>query len=197
MTLIYLVRHGETEQMAGISDVDNLTALGKKQGQALAKRFAKVRLDEIYASKQHRAHETAKLVRKKHPMIKFVVTSELKEIYAPIIGGTPARYCQERYPKDLARAKRVFKRFFKSEKKRILLVCHGNLIEYLLGEVLGLPLKKRHVLPVFPTSLSIVGVKKSDTDGKIKRGVLRFNDTTHLSEKLHKGAGFFGLPHLP
>ncbi|MBI4451065.1 histidine phosphatase family protein [Candidatus Woesearchaeota archaeon] len=195
MTLIYLVRHGETEQMAGISDVDNLTRLGKQQGRRLALRFAKARLDEIYASKQHRAHETAKLVRKNHPRIKFVVTPELREIYGPVIGSTPAHYRPERHPKDLARARRVFKRFFRPGKKRILLVCHGNLIGYLLGEVLGFPRKKRKVLPVFPTSLSIVGVKR--TAGKIRMGVLRFNDTTHLSERLQNGSGFFGLPHLP
>jgi len=190
MTFIYLVRHAETEGMAskGIIKSDKFTLRGREQAKALAKRLAHIRFDTIYSSTQHRAHKTAKLIRAKHPKTPFVITDELKEIYAPIVGG-PAKngIPIERLSNDLARAERVYNRFFKLGKKHLLLVCHGNLIRYLIARSFRKNLRKVP-LATFPTSVSIVWVKKF---GKDKESfVFCVNDTNHLPQNLAKGYDF-------
>ena len=52
--IFYYVRHGDP-----IYDPDSLTELGKKQAEALSKRFEKWGLDQIYASTSMRAQMTA------------------------------------------------------------------------------------------------------------------------------------------
>ena len=52
--IFYYVRHGDP-----IYDPDSLTELGHKQAEALAKRFTKYGLDQIYASTSERAKMTA------------------------------------------------------------------------------------------------------------------------------------------
>ncbi|MBQ7879429.1 MAG: histidine phosphatase family protein [Clostridia bacterium] len=52
--IFYFIRHGDP-----IYDPDSLTELGKKQAEALAKRFMLCGLDEIYASTSTRAWQTA------------------------------------------------------------------------------------------------------------------------------------------
>lgn len=190
MTLVYLVRHAETEGMAskGAIKSDQLTPRGKKQARALAQRFSHLRLDAIYSSIQHRAHETAKLVKKKHARVPFVVTRELREIYAPLIGGPPKYGTPpERLSTDRARAERVFKRFFKPGKKHILLVCHGNLIRYLLARAFRRNLRKVP-LATFPTSVSIVWIKR--WKGKTMMWIFCVNNIKHLSSNLAQGHDF-------
>lgn len=52
--IFYYVRHGDP-----IYNPDSLTPLGKRQAEALARRFSLCRLDEIYSSTSNRAIETA------------------------------------------------------------------------------------------------------------------------------------------
>ncbi len=52
--LIFYVRHGEP-----IYDPDQLTPLGEKQAESVAKRLARCGIDEIYASTSNRAKQTA------------------------------------------------------------------------------------------------------------------------------------------
>ncbi len=52
--LLFFVRHGDP-----IYEPDSLTALGKRQAEAVAKRLAVYGMDEIYASTSNRAYETA------------------------------------------------------------------------------------------------------------------------------------------
>ena len=62
MTTIYLIRHGEAEgniyrRLQGNYDSD-LTALGRRQVEALGKRFWDIPLDAVYSSDLYRAMET-------------------------------------------------------------------------------------------------------------------------------------------
>ena len=50
----FYIRHGEP-----IYNPDSLTELGKKQAEALARRFMNIGLDEVYSSTSHRAIQTA------------------------------------------------------------------------------------------------------------------------------------------
>lgn len=63
-TRVYLVRHGETEYnrnriMQGRKINASLNATGRRQADALGKRFESIPLDAVYASSLHRAVQTA------------------------------------------------------------------------------------------------------------------------------------------
>ena len=65
--LLYYVRHGDP-----IYDPDQLTPLGKRQAEAVARRLARYGLDEIYVSSSTRAKQTAAPtceILKKEPVI--------------------------------------------------------------------------------------------------------------------------------
>ena len=65
--LLYYIRHGDPTY-----DPDQLTPLGKRQAEAVARRLAQYGLDEIYVSSSNRAIETCKPtceILKKEPVI--------------------------------------------------------------------------------------------------------------------------------
>ena len=65
--LLYYVRHGDP-----IYDPDQLTPLGKRQAEAVARRLARYGLDEIYVSSSTRAKQTAAPtceILKKEPVV--------------------------------------------------------------------------------------------------------------------------------
>jgi probable phosphoglycerate mutase len=73
-TTLYLVRHGQTEyNRKGIVQgrcIDSvLNATGRQQAAALARRFANVALDAVYASTLRRARQTAEVVAERHPIL--------------------------------------------------------------------------------------------------------------------------------
>jgi uncharacterized phosphatase len=71
MTLIYIVRHGQTEWNAsgnkycGISDIE-LSETGKRQALKVASVLKDVEFSAAYSSSLCRAHETASLIAKEH-----------------------------------------------------------------------------------------------------------------------------------
>ena len=66
--LLFYVRHGDP-----IYDPDQLTPLGKRQAESVAKRLAMYGIDEIYSSTSNRAMETA------HPLCEYL-NKELKTL---------------------------------------------------------------------------------------------------------------------
>lgn len=195
MGIVYLVRHAETEKMAGINECsDALSPRGKKQAIALAQRFKHIPLDAVYSSELHRAHETAMNVITYHPGITCTVSKKLNEVDSTIVGGKKKHVTPGRPGKDIIRADSVFKRFFKCGNKRTLIVCHGNLIRYLIAKAFGENPKtffsKGAWIPTFPTSITIFRIKDS-RDNKIT--VFTLNDISHLSKSLRNGQDFPGF----
>lgn len=84
-TLIYFVRHGETEynrrrivQGRGIDSVLNET--GQRQAEALARRLATVPFEAIYASPLRRARQTADILARPHPQVPVAHLEDLEEM---------------------------------------------------------------------------------------------------------------------
>ena len=84
MTTIYLIRHAEAEgnlyRIAQGQHDSNLTDRGWRQVQALARRFAGIRVDAVYASDLYRTRATASAVYKPKGL-PLHLRKDLREIY--------------------------------------------------------------------------------------------------------------------
>lgn len=94
VTTLYLVRHGETDPnryriMQGRGVDAPLNATGRQQAEAVARRFADMSLDAIYASGLRRAVETAQMAHRYHPKVPFAQNPDLDEMAWGIYEGTP------------------------------------------------------------------------------------------------------------
>ena len=91
-TILYLVRHGETDYnrkriIQGRCINSNLNGTGQAQAKALAARFADVTLDAIYSSSLSRAQETAQFIARQHPGVVTYTLSDLEEMSWGIFEG--------------------------------------------------------------------------------------------------------------
>lgn len=93
-TLLYLVRHGETEynrrgivQGGGIDS--ELNATGYAQAEALADRLANESVDTIYASTLRRAKQTASVLATPHEPVSKTYLRDLDEMAWGVFEGEP------------------------------------------------------------------------------------------------------------
>ena len=175
---IYLIRHGETEANLVVNASPVLTEKGMKQINALAKRLKDIKIDAIVSSNQERALLTAKEIQKHNP-VELVVTEELQEIYRLIIGGKPKEGTRpNRFEEDKARAEDYWKNMSEWTYENVAVVCHGNIIKFLLSKAMDAPLNYFNTARIDPASISIINL------GKDKSKISVVNDTAHLSEEL-------------
>lgn len=93
-TTLYFVRHGETEYnrqriMQGRRIDSSLNEAGRRQAEALAKRFSDVPLDAIYTSSLRRTIETARPICTIHDGVDLRHLADLDEMSWGIHEGTP------------------------------------------------------------------------------------------------------------
>lgn len=91
MTIVYLVRHGETDsnlyhRFQGTQDIP-LNEQGRRQGDLLGQDMKNCPIDVIYSSTLSRARETAELIAKYHPGVKVIPYPGLEEIHAGKVEG--------------------------------------------------------------------------------------------------------------
>lgn len=162
MTEIYLIRHCEAQgnvlrQLQGITDAD-ITELGKKQLEALAKRFETVKLDAVYSSPLKRAYKTARAVADKKG-IEVIEAQGLSELdcgdleakpFAEIFAdGTELGNIWYNFPQDFApengeKMKDAYERIWQTvlelakqnEGKTIAVASHGGVLRCLLCRLL-------------------------------------------------------------
>ncbi|MBN1941392.1 MAG: histidine phosphatase family protein [Candidatus Diapherotrites archaeon] len=162
---LFFARHGQSNHNAQnrFSGHGNakLTALGKKQAQAVGKRLSKKSIQVIFHSDLSRARDTARIIAKHiRPKPVLIETKALREMDMGIFEGKKAgslperlaaiekkwrkNYFRTRLPKGenfydvTRRAKPVLKEIFKSDYKNVLIVSHGGTTRVLLKLVLGL-----------------------------------------------------------
>ncbi len=164
-TLLYLVRHGETEynrrsivQGAGIDSELNDT--GYAQAEALADRLADEAVDVVYASTLRRAKQTADVLATPHEPVSKTYLRDLEEMDWGIFEGDPpseerdeamgtvkSRWRDGQYDyrvddgesiRDVqARARRAMEHVVAREAgKTALVVTHGRYLRVLLASVL-------------------------------------------------------------
>jgi serine/threonine-protein phosphatase PGAM5 len=134
--LLILLRHGEYDTSP--LGTPNLTARGREQARISGKALKGLSIDAAFCSTMIRAEETAD-VAAEELKIEFTRSKLLIEGMPTRIPSIPTTVSQVKA--DRARMDRAFEKFFQPSKKdrTELIVCHGNLIRYLLTRTLSLP----------------------------------------------------------
>lgn len=174
-TIVYAVRHGETEwNLIGRSQghLDSpLTQRGIKQAQALARRLATEGIEVIYSSDLERASHTADIIatelnlpvhndirlRERHlGLLQGRTRAEFRErfseVHAALISGDPdyvipgGESARQRYDRCISCCTELVARHRGS---RILLVMHGGLVMSLLYYTLHIPLNEPRRFSIF------------------------------------------------
>jgi serine/threonine-protein phosphatase PGAM5 len=142
---LVLVRHGQYLPKKE-NQIEQLTTLGRKQARLAGKRLREYKFDKIYCSTMPRAIETAGIICEQlGTRLQPLQTDNLREC----VPGFPKELQEKTGRKDKAmfkehrqQANRAFKSFFKNSRKDSteLLVCHGNIIRYLICKMLKVEL---------------------------------------------------------
>lgn len=159
-----------------------LTPLGRKQAQKVGERLKQYKITSVHVSTMLRAQETAQLiVEALDAGLKYQSTDLLIEG----IPGLPKSMQKEKkldvseVRKTKARMDQAFERYFTPYKvkgeKHIALVCHGNLIRYLVTKVLDMDTKKWINFDIVQCSLTTVSIAE---DGRMK--VVTFGEVGHI-----------------
>jgi len=176
---LFLVRHGQYSS-------EGLTRLGKMQAAHTARRMRRVPATAIYCSTMKRAVETAEIIAREHRGLPLRRARLLREC----LPGLPPALRQElgittetmRRGKD--QADRAYRRYFKRSPGRELcdvLVCHGNLIRYLVCRALALGAYAWCSLGSAHCGITVIRIM---ADGELVLD--SYNDTGHLPERLRK-----------
>jgi broad specificity phosphatase PhoE len=177
VTIILLARHGQsdwnaTRRWQGHSDRP-LTAKGRAQAQALAKRLEHIELDAVYSSDLRRAADTARVVADAQGL-DVVELLDLREVDVGTWSGLTREEAEQRFPEGFARwrdgfpgwddgedydemAQRVIGAVVEialaHEDARTLVVAHGGPIRAIHAAALGLDVHEyRRLRPVEPNA---------------------------------------------
>lgn len=176
---LLLVRHGQYDAEKGGS----LTELGREQaaqtGQWLAQNLAGQRVNAMWSSTLPRARETADIIGKHLTRAAVKRSGILREgMYSKVKGyDVPASEREE----DRQRADLAYARFFQTTRtdRLEILVCHGNLIRYLVCRAMELPVVRWTRMNSNHCALTRVLIR--DT-GAVR--VVSYNETGHLPSRL-------------
>jgi serine/threonine-protein phosphatase PGAM5 len=179
---LYLIRHGDYESDdPRDSDAGKaLNPLGKEQARLVGQRLAAlpVPFDALYASSMRRARETAEIV------------SGILEL--PVRPATDIRECTPPARRADVRAKSdpqqatacreqlegAFAHYFQPSPERDsreILVCHGNVIRYLVCRTLGVDPEAWDGMTIANCSITVIEVR---ADGSQR--LVSFDDVGHL-----------------
>ncbi len=206
-TLLFLIRHGETEwtrkkRFQGNTDIE-LTSRGRKQAAALGRRLKDSGIDILYASPLKRAAESARILSKSLKKKPFSDKRLCELGFGEWEGKSPAELLEQKNSRyrEWCRGKLVSPRggeplkafrkrvgsFYRDilrrhRGKRIAIVTHGGPVKIFIYEALKLPYRSLWSFRVEPASLSVIAA------GDHFSQVWLQNDTSHLA------AGALGVP---
>jgi serine/threonine-protein phosphatase PGAM5 len=173
-TLLFL-RHGQYDA----EDRGALTPLGREQARLTAKYLEAFKFDLVWSSTLPRAKETADIVASHLGGMRVRHTGLLREgLYTKVEGyDIPASERRE----DRARADAAYAKIIRTSRaeRTELVVCHGNLIRYIMCRALHTPVSKWLRMTTSHCGLTRVLVR--DT-GAVR--VVSYNETSHLPTKL-------------
>ncbi|MHB8771524.1 MAG: histidine phosphatase family protein [Syntrophales bacterium] len=200
ISVIYLVRHGETawnwdSRIQGHSDIP-LNDRGMRQAEALAARLAAVPLEIIYTSDLSRARVTAELIARRQPRpVAIMARPELRECDYGSWEGLTRPEAAARFPEewrdwqagegrptggeDIAalagRTGRIFAEAVGNGKGAVLISAHRGSLRTILCHALGIAQDFRDRFDIANCSVSALECPPAG------RPLLQFlNDTCHL-----------------
>ena len=194
---IYLIRHGNYDPADKKSDGGTLTPLGIAQARLVAARLRSlpVNFTSLHASTMTRADQTARIIQQSLSQLTAQMSPLLREC-------TPrsrrADLMAKEKPADLdaaeAQLNQAFATYFvpaRGADQHDILVCHGNVIRYLVTKALGVDTQAWLNLSLAHCSLTIIQVAP---DGSFK--VLAFADAGHIPPNLQSGLTAKADPQL-
>jgi len=189
--IIVLVRHGHyaPDPSADARLGPGLTPLGIAQAKLAAARLAGLpeRFDQVWVSPLRRARETASVIASDLDAPAAVVAAALEEC-------TPPSWREAELPDEPAEvrdacAKRLDQWFAErfqpaaGATRRELMVCHGNVIRYLITKALRVDSKAWLEMSVGHVSLTTIRI---EADGRLK--LIAAGDVGHVPPGLSTGA---------
>lgn len=184
--ILILVRHGQyhSDKEKGI---EHLTALGRRQAKLTGKRLREFKVNHIVHSSMPRAVETAEIIRKEMTYKgKFTPCEYIREC----VPGFPKHLRKKRgftdinaLKKNIAQVDRGFKKYFKTPRKDSVevLVCHGNVIRYLVCKVLGVDTETWIKMDILQGGISVVELRSK---GNHRAMLISHNDVGHIPKKM-------------
>lgn len=182
-TWFLFIRHGETDwniqkRMQGHTEIP-LNAMGKRQAKKIAQHLKHFGVDILYSSPLTRAHQTAVVIHKYHPIIPLLTSDALKERAFGELEGKTYEEIWQTYPELLfeqswnypalkipggERLADVYNRvqkfldevLRKDKGKTIVVVSHGVTIRCMICSLLQLPLEQGVFLDLENTSFSLI-----------------------------------------
>lgn len=180
---IILIRHGQYIPSSA-KGAEVLTALGRRQAKYATNRLKEFKkIDRIVSSTMPRAAATAAIIKR-----------ELR-YRRPIHPCDKLRECVPGFPKHLrkkfgftdtkklkahkAQADQAFNKHFTAARKDsvVVLVCHGNIIRYLICRVLGIDTLKWREMDIHQCAISSAEIKSK---GSPRMFLISHNDVGHI-----------------
>ena len=199
ISLIYLVRHGETawnsgKRIQGQSDIP-LSERGMRQAEAVAARLAGVGLDVLYASDLGRARITGELIAGRQPRpVSVLLRPELRECDYGQWEGLTWSEAEQRFPEEwrnwkagsgrpvggediVSLAERTGRLFDEAagNGRTVLISAHRGSLRTILCHALGMPQAFRDRFDIANCSVSVL---ECPAGGRAR--LLLLNDTCHL-----------------
>lgn len=182
MTLVALVRHGETDFnknkiIQGRFDIP-LNDLGKEQAKKTSKNFADINFDIIISSPLKRALETAHIIASQINYTDDIIIEEafIERNFGEADGKNVDLYVDDIFKdnvKGLEKEEEIKQRIFSGidrvcktyENKNIMVVCHSHSIKAMLASVNP----NEYNFKTFLTNCSITFLEKKENDFEIKK----------------------------
>lgn len=200
--VIYLIRHGQyrvlqpdkmaeddcTPALPGAELDGGLTEIGIEQAVLTAQRLKELSIDAIYTSTMPRAMQTGQIIANEFPSIRCQQDDLLRECLPGLTPRLTVRLnlqspgLTDRAVEGRLQADDVFDRYFRyalRDDRREVIVCHGNLIRYLVTRALGAPPELWTNFDIRNCGISEIHVRP---EGNI---VLAHGDVGHLPVRLH------------
>ncbi len=188
---VFLVRHGAFDRNDGLSELtDNpLNALGHEQARRLGERLAdmNVPFTRFATSDFLRARQTAEdigAVLHRHPDVDTLIRECTPTPEHP-------EYTTYHSPEDIAHCveslEAVWSRYFAPTPQGDtwdLLVCHGNVIRWLVARATGADERHWYANDIANASLTVIAIRP---DGSMR--LVTYSDVGHLPPALQKWAG--------
>ena len=188
---LILIRHGHyvADPAADPALGPGLSPLGVAQAHLIGARLAgwPVPFDTLHVSPLQRARDTAATIAADFPGRKFSVLDDLAECTPPT---RRSEIVKDEKPEDLAACKAQLDRLFESvfkpaagSERTEMLVCHGNVIRYMVTRALGVDTAAWLEMSIGHASMTRIRV---EADGRFK--VIAVGDVGHLPPNMLTGA---------
>ena len=182
MRTIVLIRHGEYAHGDESPDEGQLVTLGRQQSRLVAARLDAwpIEFDSIQASTMNRARETGEIIAEWFPRLELTLHDDIRECTMATRRQDIMDDLEPGEAEDCERTlEGAFERIFvpptKGRDEFDIVVCHGNIIRWVVTKVLEVDTEAWLQMSIANCSITVVQVR---TDGSMK--LIAFADSGHI-----------------